>query len=43
MTKRKYQRYSSEFKSLALRRASDDGVTDKEVCDDLGVSGKDRA
>ena len=38
MTKKKYQRYSSEFKSLALRRASADGVTDKEVCEDLGVS-----
>ena len=37
MTKKKYQRYSSEFKSLALRRASEDGVTDKEVCEDLGV------
>jgi len=31
MTKKKYQRYSSEFKRLALRRASEDGVTDKEV------------
>ena len=30
MTKKKYQRYSSEFKSLALRRASEDGVTDME-------------
>ena len=38
MTKKKYQRYSSEFKSLALRRASEDGVTDKEVCEGLGVS-----
>jgi transposase len=38
MTKKTYQRYSSEFKSLALRRASEDGVTDKEVCEDLGVS-----
>jgi len=27
MTKKKYQRYSSEFKSLALSRASEDGVT----------------
>ena len=40
MTKKKYQHYSSEFKVLALRRASEDGVTDKEVCDDLGVSGR---
>ncbi len=38
MTKKKYQRYSPEFKSLALRRASEDGVTDKEVCEGLGVS-----
>ena len=38
MTKKKYQRYSSEFKCLALKRASEDGVTDKEVCEDLGVS-----
>ena len=38
MTKKKYQRYSSEFKGLALKRASEDGVTDKEVCEDLGVS-----
>ena len=40
MTKKKYQHYSSEFKVLALRRAREDGVTDKEVCDDLGVSGR---
>ena len=40
MTKKKYQRYSSEFKSLALRRASEEGVTDKEVCEDLGVSAR---
>ena len=38
MTKKKYQRYSSEFKGLALKRAGEDGVTDKEVCEDLGVS-----
>ena len=38
MTKKKYQRYSSEFKGLALKRASEDGVTDKEVSEDLGVS-----
>ena len=34
MTKKKYQRYSAEFKSLALKRASEDGVTDEEVCED---------
>jgi transposase len=38
MTKKKYQRYSPEFKGLALKRASEDGVTDREVCEDLGVS-----
>jgi transposase len=38
MTKKRYQRYSPEFKGLALKRASEDGVTDKEVCEDLGVS-----
>ena len=38
MTKKKYRRYSAEFKQQALRRASEDGVTDKEVCEDLGVS-----
>jgi transposase-like protein len=38
MTKKKYRRYSAEFKQHALRRASEDGVTDKEVCEDLGVS-----
>jgi len=38
MTKKKYQRYSSKFKRLALKQASEDGVTDKKVCEDLGVS-----
>ena len=38
MTKKKYRRYSAEFKQHALRRASEDGVTDKEVSDELGVS-----
>jgi len=27
MTKKQYQRYSAEFKLLALKRASEDGVT----------------
>lgn len=35
---KKYRRYSPEFKRHALKRASEDGVTDKEVCEDLGVS-----
>ncbi len=38
MTKKKYRRYSAEFKRHALKRASEDGVTDKEACDDLGIS-----
>jgi len=39
MTKRnKYKRYSPEFKREALRRASEDGVTDKIICDELGIS-----
>ncbi len=35
---RKYKRYSAEFKRQALKRASEDGVTDKSVCDELGIS-----
>lgn len=35
---RKYQRYSPEFKREALRRISEDGVTDRSVCDELGIS-----
>jgi transposase-like protein len=39
MTKKKqYRRYSPEFKRHALKRASADGVTDIEVCEDLGIS-----
>ncbi len=38
MTKKKYRRYSPEFKRHALKRASEDGVTDKEVCEDVGIS-----
>ena len=36
MAKKKYRRYSPEFKRHALKRASEDGVTDKAVCADLG-------
>ena len=32
------QRYSPEFKIHALKRASEDGVTDKAVCEELGMS-----
>ena len=39
MTKRKpYKRYSSEFKREALRRAAEEGMTDRAVCDELGIS-----
>ncbi len=39
MTKAKrYKRYSSEFKREAIQRAGEEGVTDKAVCDDLGIS-----
>ncbi len=39
MTKKKrYKRYSPEFKREALKRASEDGVTDKLVCEELGIS-----
>ena len=39
MTKpKRYKRYSSEFKREALLRASEEGLTDKAVCDDLGIS-----
>ena len=40
MTKKKYKRYSPEFKQHALKRASEDGVTDKGVCDELGISAR---
>ena len=36
--KRRYKRYSSEFKREALLRASEEGVTDKAVCEELGIS-----
>ncbi|WNC67830.1 IS3 family transposase [Thalassotalea nanhaiensis] len=39
MTKGKsYTRYPAEFKRMALLRASEDGVTDVTVCEDLGIS-----
>ena len=40
MTKKKYRRYSPEFKRHALKRASEDGMTDQVVCDDLGISAR---
>ncbi len=39
MTKAKrYKRYSSEFKREAILRAGEEGVTDRAVCDELGIS-----
>jgi transposase len=39
MTKPKpYKRYSDEFKKEAVRRAAEEGATDKAVCDELGIS-----
>jgi len=36
--KRRYKRYSSEFKREALLRAGEEGMTDRAVCDELGIS-----
>ena len=39
MTKKKrYKRYSPEFKREALKRAAEEGATDKQVCEELGIS-----
>ena len=38
MTKKKYKRYSPEFKRHVLKRGSEDGVTHKVVCEELGIS-----
>lgn len=44
MTRKKYgRRYSPEFKREALRRASEDGITDKQVCEELGISARQLA
>ncbi len=41
MTKRKrYKRYSPEFKREALKRASEEGVTDITVCEELGINAR---
>jgi transposase len=37
---RSYKRYSPEFKREALKRASEGGVTDKSVCEELGISAR---
>jgi transposase len=33
-----YKRYSSEFKIEALKRACEEGSSDKSVCQELGIS-----
>ncbi len=39
MTKpKRYKRYSAEFKREAIRRAAEEGTTDRAVCDELGIS-----
>ncbi len=39
MTKAKrYKRYSAEFKRESILRAGEEGVTDRLVCDELGIS-----
>ena len=37
---RKYKQYSPEFKRETLKRVSEDGITDKQVCEELAVSGR---
>lgn len=36
--KRKYRRFSDEFKLLAIKRTSEGDVTDREVCKELQIS-----
>ena len=39
MTKKKrYRRYSPEFKRQELKRASEEGMTDILICEELGIS-----
>ena len=39
MTKpKRYKRFNSEFKREAILRAGEEGMTDKAVCDEIGVS-----
>ena len=39
MTKpKRYRRFSSEFKREAIMRGGEEGMMDKAVCDELGVS-----
>ena len=39
MTKpKRYKRFSAEFKREAILRAAEEGVTDKSVCEEIGVT-----
>jgi transposase len=39
MTKpKRYKRYSAEFKREAILRSTEEGMTAKAVCDELGIS-----
>ena len=38
--KKRYKRYSPEFKREALLRTSEEGITDKQVCEELGISAR---
>jgi transposase len=37
-TRKRYKRYSPEFKREALKRASEEGMTDVIFCEELGIS-----
>jgi len=37
-TPKRYKRYSAEFKREAILRSTEDGMTDKAVCEELGIS-----
>jgi transposase len=41
--KKRYRRYSPEFKREALLRTSEEGITDKQVCLELGISARQLA
>ena len=40
---KRYKRYSPEFKREALLRTSEEGITDKQVCEELGISARQLA
>ena len=39
-SRRKYKCYGPEFKREVLKRASEDCMTDKQVCEELGISAR---